>query len=109
MCVDSIGEVCSSQPTYGLRDALPNNLISDLVRAQANLVNRGLAFFCMPLAAVGELIARLCQSIRLRDVVEQKSQYLRIAIGAIRNLWVQKNLRPITDKTQIEIQLDAVW
>lgn len=60
-------------------------------------------------AAVGELVARLGLPTRLRDVGVQKSQFGQIAAGAIGNLWVQTNPRPITDQIEIEALLDAAW
>jgi alcohol dehydrogenase class IV len=60
-------------------------------------------------AAVGELVARLGLPTRLRDVGVQKSQFGQIAAGAIGNLWVQTNPRPINDQIEIEALLDAAW
>ena len=60
-------------------------------------------------AAVGELVARLGLPSRLRDAGVQKNQIGRIAAGAMGNLWVCTNPRPITKQTEVEALLEAAW
>ena len=59
--------------------------------------------------AVGDLIATLGLPTRLRDAGVQVDQLDRIAQGALGNMWVKTNPRPLTDKAQVRALLDAAW
>ncbi len=60
-------------------------------------------------AAVGELIARLGLPTRLRDAGVRQDQISSIAAGAMGNLWLRTNPRPITDQAEVEALLTAAW
>ena len=54
---------------------------------------------------IAALIARLGMPTRLSEQGVQASQHQKIAAGAMENLWVRTNPRPITDAAQIEALL----
>ena len=60
-------------------------------------------------AAVGDLIARLGLPTRLRDAGVRQDQIPRIAKGAMGNLWLRSNPRPITQQVEVEALLEAAW
>ncbi len=60
-------------------------------------------------AAVAELIASLGQPGRLRDLKVEPTQFARIAEGAMENLWVRTNPRPIRGPEDIVGLLQAAW
>lgn len=60
-------------------------------------------------AAVAELVARLGLPTRLRDAGVRQDQLRQIADGAIGNLWVRTNPRPITQSAQVEALLAQAW
>lgn len=59
--------------------------------------------------AVAELIAGLGMPMRLRDAGVERSQFARIAAGALENMWVRSNPRRITGTVEIEALLEAAW
>jgi len=69
------------------------------------LGNRGVA----AADAVGELIADLGMPTRLRDVGVERSQFDRIAAGALENMWVRSNPRRIEAAADIMGLLEAAW
>lgn len=60
-------------------------------------------------AAVGDLIDRLGLPTRLRDAGVRQDQIPRIAKGAMGNLWLRTNPRPITQQLEVEALLEAAW
>ncbi len=60
-------------------------------------------------AAVADLIAQLGQPGRLRDLKVDKTQFGKIAEGAMENLWVRTNPRPIQGTQDIVDLLEAAW
>lgn len=60
-------------------------------------------------AAVADLIARLGLPTRLRDAGVRQDQIPRIAKGAMGNLWLRTNPRPITKQSEVEALLEAAW
>jgi alcohol dehydrogenase class IV len=59
--------------------------------------------------AVAKLVAALEQPIRLRDVGVRHEHYDAIAAGAMQNVFVRSNPRPITDPAQVREILDMAW
>jgi alcohol dehydrogenase class IV len=60
-------------------------------------------------AAVAKLVAALKQPARLRDVGVRHEHYDAIAAGAMQNVFVRSNPRPVTDPSQIREILDMAW
>jgi maleylacetate reductase len=60
-------------------------------------------------AAVAKLVEMLGQPTRLRDVGVRREHYDAIAAGAMQNLFVRSNPRPVTDPKQILEILDMAW
>lgn len=59
--------------------------------------------------AVAELVASLGLPTRLRDLKVQKEQFEQIAAGALENLWVRTNPRPIKSKDDLIQLLNDAW
>lgn len=59
--------------------------------------------------AVGDLIAKLGLPTRLRDLGVREDQFDKIAAGAMENLWVRTNPRPIRSPDDILSLLRAAW
>ena len=59
--------------------------------------------------AVGALIASLGLPTRLRDVGVRQDQLGQVAAGAMNNLWVRTNPRPIEEQADIAAMLEAAW
>ncbi len=60
-------------------------------------------------AAVGELIASLGLPTRLRDLNVRQDQFEQIANGALENLWVRTNPRPIRSTDDLIELLENAW
>jgi alcohol dehydrogenase class IV len=60
-------------------------------------------------AAVAKLIETLGQPARLRDVGVRHEHYDAIAAGAMQNVFVRSNPRPVTSPDQIREILDMAW
>jgi maleylacetate reductase len=60
-------------------------------------------------AAVSKLIERLGQPTRLRDVGVQRSHYDAIAAGAMQNVFVRSNPRPVNSTDDVREILDMAW
>jgi len=58
---------------------------------------------------VAELVAGLGMPTRLRDAGVERAQFARIAAGALENMWVRSNPRPITGAADIVALLEAAW
>jgi len=58
---------------------------------------------------VAALIAGLDQPRRLRETGVSRDQFDEIAAGALTNLWVRTNPRPINSKEQLLQLLEAAW
>jgi maleylacetate reductase len=59
--------------------------------------------------AVAELIASLGQPTTLRAVGVKREQLPKIAQGAMSNLWVRTNPRPIESPEDVMKLLEAAW
>ena len=59
--------------------------------------------------AVAKLVEALGQPTRLRDVGVRLEHYDAIAMGAMQNVFVRSNPRPITDPAQVREILDMAW
>jgi alcohol dehydrogenase class IV len=59
--------------------------------------------------AVATLVESLGQPTRLRDVGVRPEHYDAIANGAMQNVFVRSNPRPITDPAQIRQMLEMAW
>lgn len=59
--------------------------------------------------AVADLIAKLGLPTRLRDLGVREDQFDKIAAGAMENLWVRTNPRPIRSPDDILSLLRAAW
>ena len=59
--------------------------------------------------AVSELVAALQQPSRLRDVGVNKAQFSAIAKGAMQNMMVRSNPRPIQSESDIYEILEIAW
>lgn len=59
--------------------------------------------------AVASLIGRLGLPTRLRDAGVEKSSFEKIANGAMGNIWVRTNPRPINTAADVKALLDAAW
>jgi alcohol dehydrogenase class IV len=59
--------------------------------------------------AVANLVESLGQPTRLRDVGVRPEHYDAIANGAMQNVFVRSNPRPITDPAQIRQMLEMAW
>lgn len=59
--------------------------------------------------AVADMIATLGQPTRLRDLNVEKSQFAKIAEGAMENLWVRTNPKPIKGPEDLVALLEAAW
>lgn len=59
--------------------------------------------------AVADLIAKLGLPTRLRDLGVQEDQFDKIAAGAMENLWVRTNPRPVRSPDDILSLLRAAW
>lgn len=60
-------------------------------------------------AALAELVESIRQPRRLRDAKVDRNQFGAIAEGALENIWVRTNPRPITRKEQILEILESAW
>jgi alcohol dehydrogenase class IV len=60
-------------------------------------------------AAVAKLVETLGQPARLRDVGVRHEHYDAIAAGAMQNVFVRSNPRPVTSPDQIREILDMAW
>ncbi len=60
-------------------------------------------------AAVAELVARLGLPARLRDLKVERAQLAQIAAGAMENMWVRTNPRPIRGEADLMALLEAAW
>jgi len=60
-------------------------------------------------SAVSALIERLGMPTRLRDAGVQRAQFDKIASGAMGNIWVRTNPRPINEQTDVINLLNAAW
>ncbi|MGA9322214.1 MAG: iron-containing alcohol dehydrogenase [Xanthobacteraceae bacterium] len=60
-------------------------------------------------AAVAKLVESLGQPTRLRDVGVQPRHYDAIADGAMQNVFVRSNPRPITEPAQVREMLEMAW
>jgi len=60
-------------------------------------------------AAVAKLVETLGQPARLRDVGVRHEHYDAIAAGAMQNVFVRTNPRPVTSPDQIREILDMAW
>lgn len=60
-------------------------------------------------AAVGQLVGRLGLPTRLRDAGVRRDQIAAVAAGAIGNLWVRTNPRPISSPAELQSLLEAAW
>jgi alcohol dehydrogenase class IV len=59
--------------------------------------------------AVARLIEALGQPTRLRDVGVRREHYDAIATGAMQNVFVRSNPRPVTSQAQVREILDMAW
>lgn len=59
--------------------------------------------------AVADLIAALGLPTRLRDAGVERAQFERIAAGALENMWVRSNPRPISGAADVVALLEAAW
>lgn len=59
--------------------------------------------------AIAELVEALGLPARLRDVGVRREHYDAIAAGAMQNVFVRTNPRPVTDQTQVREILDMAW
>jgi alcohol dehydrogenase class IV len=59
--------------------------------------------------AVARLVETLGQPSRLRDVGVRQEHYDAIATGAMQNVFVRSNPRPVTNPAQITEILDMAW
>ena len=59
--------------------------------------------------AVAKLVETLEQPARLRDVGVRQEHYDAIAAGAMQNVFVRSNPRPVTSPDQIHEILDMAW
>ena len=59
--------------------------------------------------AVARLVETLGQPSRLRDVGVRREHYDAIATGAMQNVFVRSNARPVTNPAQITEILDMAW
>ena len=59
--------------------------------------------------AVADLIAGLGLPTRLRDQNVKREQFAQIAAGALQNLWVKTNPRPIVGQADVLALLEAAW
>jgi maleylacetate reductase len=60
-------------------------------------------------AAVGALIERLGLPTRLRDLEVGRDQLAAVARGALDNMWVKTNPRPLRDLAELTRLLEAAW
>lgn len=60
-------------------------------------------------AAVAKLIADLGQPTRLRDVGVRREHFDAIAAGAMQNMFVRSNPRPVTDQAHVREILELAW
>jgi alcohol dehydrogenase class IV len=60
-------------------------------------------------AAVAKLVETLGQPSRLRDVGVRPEHYDAIADGAMQNVFVRSNPRPITEPAQVREMLEMAW
>ena len=60
-------------------------------------------------AAVAKLVETLGQPARLRDVGVRHEHYDAIAAGAMQNVFVRSNPRPVTSTDQVKEILDMAW
>jgi len=60
-------------------------------------------------AAVAKLVESLGLPTRLRDVGVLREDYDAIAAGALQNVFVRSNPRPVTDQAQVREILDMAW
>jgi alcohol dehydrogenase class IV len=60
-------------------------------------------------AAVAKLVESLGQPTRLRDVGVRPQHYDAIADGAMQNVFVRSNPRPITEPAQVREMLEMAW
>jgi len=59
--------------------------------------------------AVAKLVETLGQPARLHDVGVRREHYDAIAAGAMQNVFVRSNPRPVTGPAQIREMLDMAW
>lgn len=60
-------------------------------------------------AGVAELVAALSQPTRLRDAGVKRDDFPAIAKGALGNMWVRTNPRPIRSEDDVLAILDKAW
>jgi len=60
-------------------------------------------------AAVGALIERLGLPTRLRDLQVGRDQLAAVARGALENMWLKTNPRPLRDLAELTRLLEAAW
>jgi maleylacetate reductase len=60
-------------------------------------------------AAVAKLVETLGQPARLRDVGVRHEHYDAIAAGAMQNVFVRSNPRPVSGSDQIREILNMAW
>ncbi len=60
-------------------------------------------------AAVGALIERLGLPTRLRDLKVEREQLAAVAGGALENMWVKTNPRPLREPGELMRLLEAAW
>jgi alcohol dehydrogenase class IV len=59
--------------------------------------------------AVARLIASLGLPTRLRDLGVRKERFEAIALGALGNMWVKTNPRPLQRADDVIALLEAAW
>jgi alcohol dehydrogenase class IV len=60
-------------------------------------------------AAVGALVERLGLPTRLRDLNVGRDQLAAVARGALENMWVKTNPRPLREPSELMRLLEAAW
>jgi alcohol dehydrogenase class IV len=60
-------------------------------------------------AAVGALVERLGLPTRLRDLKVGRDQLAAVARGALENMWVKTNPRPLREPSELMRLLEAAW
>jgi len=59
--------------------------------------------------AVGALIERLGLPTRLRDLEVGRDQLAAVACGAMENMWLKTNPRPLRELADVVRLLEAAW
>lgn len=106
VCVDAIGEGGSSQPADGLRGAFPAYGVRDLVRAQAELVTRGLGLGGTPLAAVAGASMGAFQAL---EWAIHYPEAVRAAVLVVPAAQAGGVMRTVTRQMIQIIALDPAW